>query len=449
MKNQKRYTICHTWSSWIPTNLGTLRVEFIGDNPLIDTAFKDTKYEKNYDSDSFLNDIIINNINISDTSCLLTRTLNLFRQSEYEASGHITFKKFIKNESIDFIFGTVEIFFEEKVSIKSNYKLYLSGAFFLSDITILTDPNDPSIKDIDFSTHEEDIVANALYNLIKRVVHGDNHHHAKIDTLISIHRLQTNKKLDSVSEHDIEKVKILNHISKSLKTMEKEIKTLPSKGCRDISLKTNSYNGMKGLLSYTKTFLNTFCTQTMQDKEDLTPYAKKILKNMENILESAEITTEHLSKILNDKKSTGTTLLTLLSIFIAMSILINAYIPFKPLDASEMLLQYKIRLILDTAMYLGMLYIFILRPMLCWTSGAKVQKSCTLEAKRIIFNDGYIAFFFISLLLVLTIFVGGYLWPFLRNFTTDYIYDTLKVIVMQDDNNAKPTVNNENNVTTH
>ncbi|MFA6193000.1 MAG: hypothetical protein WC665_11705 [Sulfurimonas sp.] len=394
----KQYDFKELWSSWIPTNLGKLQNEFIGNYDSLSDTFS-AKYIKRHVVDSTFSTqqvVEISDMKISDTACLVTTIFNFIFYEQIAPEGKITFDKLLDS---NVLIGLVQIKYPNKKTnletcISTNFKLFQNGAVFLNNISIKYNDSETDIALV--KNHEREI-ANALYNFLKRVVHGDNHHHAKIDTLVYVHQVPNNPDFSTLGEMDICFTDIQEHMSKKIKVKEREIKSNKQDNCDTWLKKIDVYHSLKGYFAYYKTFKNLF----IDDKGNK--------DSLENVLESAEVISDKIELIVANRKSYVTHVFALISIFIAIIVLSNNIInhPVSNIsnDLKTVIPLSLVAIYAFIALMVG--YYFILRPFFCGVSIKNTKPSCLLETIRQAHGNILSASIIIFLLLCI-IFVLSY-----------------------------------------
>lgn len=273
------------WYGWIPTNLGKIKFEFI-DEEYLKQQFKNIKIIKRE------NILELSNIDLSYISDTPWFASFFFWQKEYRST--LNLKIVQNNENFT---GSMSIIYENSIEFFVNFSISSNGkvAFTLKQIN--------NIVKIDYQSMLSEI-KQIFYVVLKSIVHGDSHHHQKIDTAIKI------------TENSFDTEKILDDMLLYLKTIEKNIKHMKTESIR---LKQNVLiEEVQGYISYIKTFVVIF------EQKGLSKLEKK-LKIAQNIKESLQATINKREKKYNSKEHFKTILLTIAALFIATNILINSF----------------------------------------------------------------------------------------------------------------------------
>lgn len=245
----------NAWYGWIPTNLGELQFEYITRDqntqtfPIRNFTFNVSKTSKNIEIDAS---------NISDT---LKWQDILVKENEFEE---------IRAEIATILINYSEQIFNGNISVKypsadkgysADFTIKLNGEACFTNLTYLN---------CDQPTEEKKKFHQlTLYILLKSIVHGDNHHHQKIDVALKV----TEKQFDVDA--------ILHNLLIHIKSIERNIKRLS--GCSAKIEAQQAYHELEGYISYCKTFYELFNTKIAQNAISL-----KLYKNLENIKTSAK-----------------------------------------------------------------------------------------------------------------------------------------------------------------
>jgi len=178
------------------------------------------------------------------------------------------------------------------------------------------------IKKINRVETKLDNIPNTIYTIIKNLIHGDNHHKQKIDTMVPVQQ----KKNFSYK-------KILSSLSENIKKNEFEAKRL-LKAKETYQVEYNIYyhinkltNNSKGILSYYNCFKSLFENEIKKENNDI------CTGKPESVIKSLEILLNEIKNELENKKAFLNTILVLLTIFISSNILfqLSTKTPFKDL----------------------------------------------------------------------------------------------------------------------
>lgn len=153
------------WFGWIPTNRGLLNYNFISLPKELDC--------KSVIKESFENKTKYSNLNLSYLSdSYIYSSFRFFSDSsEIPAIANIEFEN--KIESID---GKVEIIYKDYCKLISFFTCKLNGVVEFKDISY----------DIESLGNNLNDFKALIYVLIKTIIHGDAHHHQKIDVALPI-----------------------------------------------------------------------------------------------------------------------------------------------------------------------------------------------------------------------------------------------------------------------
>jgi|GEM_PF-2600066 len=288
-----------TYFGWIPTNLGFINFDLIGENE-DSLQYKETDISNsNYIS---IKDIDLNFISDSyfPKSSLVSK-LNK-NSKEYYLSGNIEFNK-EENKITGF----------STLTISKNKKL-LSKWYFHSKISFEIEYNgkikfynlkiDTNVEYYD--TFQEDI-AFIFYIIIKNTVHGNNHHHQKIDTALYI------------TKDEFKPFDILNNFAQHIKRLEYDVKSIDK--CFGKLKILNSKNEVDGYKSYIGTFIELFF-----DKNDKAIKAKVESKEkiIDNVIISLKANVEKQEVKNNFQVAFVLNMITFFAILISLNIFANA-----------------------------------------------------------------------------------------------------------------------------
>ncbi|MDQ7085470.1 MAG: hypothetical protein Q9M36_11325 [Sulfurovum sp.] len=229
------------WYSWIPTNLGVLDYNFITPKQMYSNFGKNIKFSE--DKTRFWN------LDLKNFKDSLSPYITTSHIKEISPTGTISFE--ILDSSLK---GRVSIYYADTFSIGFNYSLERNGKIRI-DSPYLGKSN--QIKDID--TALMDTFAQIAYMMIKQSLHGDSHHHQKIDYVLKVSR--------DIFPADI----IINTFAKHIKNVERDIKSLDT--CIGHLKAMNAIEEIRGYLSYVNTFFALY-------KEELSQESKVIVENM-------------------------------------------------------------------------------------------------------------------------------------------------------------------------
>ncbi len=273
------------WYGWIPTNRGKINFSFISEKNLRTIAPKQIfSFEKTK------NQIDIKSLEISATSD--SSNFNKYKKNTNKNIVELmTYTDVELRNNENLISGNIKVRNDEK-SFYSNFSIQLNG-----EICFSTD-DDFFIKDKDKS-----LIKTLMYIIIKTIIHGDSHHHQKIDIALQI------------TENSFDKNKIVDTFLDYIKLVERNIKGLNN--CESKLRSETAVEEIKGYISYLKTFNQLF-------KDDTTNFDKEI-RIAENLHESLKATVDKRKTKQAYKVTIITTLITFIGIFVSINILFNGF----------------------------------------------------------------------------------------------------------------------------
>jgi uncharacterized membrane protein len=264
-----QYVVGRSWYSWIPTNLGYLNFNYTADYNNLVNVFGENNFLIQLAEHS--KTIILNETNLSDLNCFIKKALDI---NEAKSTAKIVLNnKTVSNKIIgklqpSNICGTCNLTFLDNnniiLQINSKFNIERTGKIIIKDIIV--DYEDEYINTITYNDILNQTIANAIYTLIKKIIHGDNHHYQKVDTMIGVYA-------------EFEPRQILTDLGFQLKRLEKFVKTDDTKSLAliyDID-KKYAYNTAIGFQSYIQTFYNLFIKNKKETQ--LHFIAKKNIKN--------------------------------------------------------------------------------------------------------------------------------------------------------------------------
>lgn len=280
------------WSGWIPTNLGELQFEYITQEQN-QKNFPILKFDISEKKDEI--SITLDARKLSDSIKYYEILTKKSKWKEIQAK--VSYLKIIQKDK--HFEGNIVLKYS-MVSVSATFVVSLNGMVEFSNLSY-TDTN--VLKDDIIDNHRL-----ALYILLKSVIHGDNHHHQKIDVALK------------VTVGDFKPEIILHNLLIHIKSIERNIKRLSK--CSTKLAAQQAYHELEGYISYCKAFYEIFDIQGIE-----TPvYPKYQYNNLENIKNSAKAKIDKIDKENTFTKNFFTTLITLSALFIAINIL------NKPLD---------------------------------------------------------------------------------------------------------------------
>lgn len=288
----------NSWYGWIPTNLGELKFELIG-----------TQEKVNMNSKRILktnNKVVIHKLDfshISDTFCNNDLSFPflrlLYEEEEFYAKSDIEINLKKDNNSNNFYECSVSIFFNYSIYLSVNAIVEQNGKITIDFLSLST------LNRITLNRYEdcEEEFASIMYIILKSVIHGDNHHHQKIDTALIITK----------NLFDCEK--IYNNMNRYIKTVEHDIKTINK--CNGYQKIINSIHEMKGYYSYIESFKNLF-SDNLKDK---------VLIDSAKVITSLDATVNKQKEKFSFRKDTFTIVLSFLVFAVSLCILLNSLLP--------------------------------------------------------------------------------------------------------------------------
>jgi hypothetical protein len=198
---------------------------------------------------------------------------------------------------------------KEYKKISAEFTIERTGKLCIENVQYIID-SQMHVKNIDETKLTE---LTALYTLIKKVVHGDNHHFQKIDTMIGIYKEFVPKQiLTDLGFH-------IKRLDKFLKNESNDIGMILFSQDKE---KISSY--AKGFKSYIDTFNTLFNseleTTTLKSEENyFITY-----QNIDNTIKSIEAKSDSLKIVKNFSHNLRVLIFTLLGFFISANILISS-----------------------------------------------------------------------------------------------------------------------------
>lgn len=258
------------WFSWIPTNLGYLNYNYIADRNNLECVFGKNNFEKTKtakDISIFLRDTHLSDIN--EIAALLLEYDEVLSTAKLRFEKKDIFNETIqKNQPIG-ICGEISIDYANVLTMNATFDIHTNGSIVIEAIALQYDEN--TMNDPDLNVILSNTIANAMYTLIKKIVHGDKHHHQKIDTIIGVYT-----KFDPKQ--------ILTDLGFQIKRLEKYVK---AKNNTASALMYNSaveetHNTAMGFMSYIRTFHSTFIK--VKDEDEKSTHIS--LSGIENVISS-------------------------------------------------------------------------------------------------------------------------------------------------------------------
>jgi len=329
------------WFGWIPTNRGKINFSFISLNNINTISQK-------YNFESTNQQINIQNLDISIISDS-SKFTNFIKKNQQNTYSEITSFANIKIFNGDIFKGSIEIY-NEDISIKSDFEIKSTGEIEFYGY---------KSNEFEMFKNYEKEIQTVMYIIVKTIVHGDNHHHQKIDIALPITLDEFNAKI--IADTFVDYIKL---VEKNIKNQKKCYSNLRNK---ILVYEINGY------ISYFKTFLLLF-----DDAKELENH----LKYAENIFTSLKSTVEKRKAKENNNTSILTAIITFLGLFISINILMNGFWMGNDNNITKYISDNYLR---DTVM--GWSFIAIL-------SSFYFYISCTLHSK--LYYKWYYAFELVS-----------------------------------------------------
>jgi len=315
----KSEIITQKWYSWIPTNLGYLNYNYIADLNILKSVFGGNNVLKDKNQSNIK--IELENTHLSDINEIAS---SLLKYDEVLPKAILNFNKRLKfntttrkNQPIG-IFGDIIIEYDELLSISSDFDIRTNGLIEILNINI--NYNESEINELELTYILESTIANAIYTLIKKVVHGDKHHHQKIDTIIGVYTRFDPKQ-------------ILTDLGFQIKRLEKYIKNKDNVSSLAIfnNVIEEAHNTAVGFMSYIRTFHGLFINGVQEEKRKHNNKNHYIsLEGIENVVSSIKsIVDRNSNEIAHSNKKMLFTV-TLIALFASLNIFYSTLITDNP-----------------------------------------------------------------------------------------------------------------------
>ncbi|MBE0494741.1 MAG: hypothetical protein IBX48_10450 [Thiomicrospira sp.] len=274
--------LSQAWFGWIPTNRGQIEFSYIG-----------------------LPDDLAGSFEIVNTEHIHFKRIHL----DYLSDTLPFAKYFVKKSASREYYATADVALQkqgQQIHGSVNVSYPLAGKNLELDAEFVIEVNSGVIEfnGLRLSSHDDlltagviDQLRTTLYILIKTLVHGDAHHHQKIDIALPI----------VVGQFDAAQVSsgLLDYI----KLAERNIKK--SKNCESMLRVSNLLEELNGFKAYFQTFAILF--------DD--PVLKKHLQLAENVISSAKAHHEKRMHKARYKEGLQTAVITFIGLFISTSLL--------------------------------------------------------------------------------------------------------------------------------
>lgn len=282
-----------TWYCWVPTNLGELSFNFITLNQVKKRFTDSAKYSNRFGTKVFFD---------LDLSFIID-TLDAFLITSRDKD-ESPFSVISINDNGDDFSGKLSIFYRDSIKIISQYKVYRDGKVKIENLKYKILSNE-----LDFPTDPDDDLfdtfAQISYMIIKNTLHGDNHHHQKIDYVLEVQR------------ENFDACEILKTFGRHIKHVENDIKHIST--CTGHLKAKNSAEEVKGYISYAKTFVKLYANDISGNCENQICFLQNISASL-----NANVTVKNNNHTYLD--SFITIFLTFFALLVSSSILIaNIY----------------------------------------------------------------------------------------------------------------------------
>lgn len=294
MQNTKVYIIEKDWYSWIPTNLGQLNFAYIGDSSSLHKVFGSNSFKVQSTSPSNKT-IHLQNTNLSDLN-FINNFLNKITEAKDSAVINIT-------DESNYFQGTVTIEYNKKVEIKGDFVVKINGEVKISNVSITYDTD--KVNTIKSTPILDNTIVTAIYTVLKKVIHGDNHHEQKIDTFIGVYVESFNP------------IKILDSFAATIKSRERVVKDSTRNNCYYKQQKMLSAIEIDGYISYIETFNILF--KTTENEASL----KEKIQYIKNVAQSLKASVEKIKFDLDSTQKHITLFMTFMAFIVSINIIHN------------------------------------------------------------------------------------------------------------------------------
>ncbi len=275
------------WYSWIPTNLGILDYKFITHSQMSSNFGKNIKISEDKNS----NTLRYWNLDLKNFKDSLSSYLTVSKGKEIIPMGTISFSP----ASHRTLQGIVTINFSDSFRVQFHYRLNIHGK------VCIYNPSFQSYKIQYIDKSYFDIFAQITYMIIKQSLHGDSHHHQKIDYVLKV-------QADTFPVDAI-----IYTFAKHIKNVERDIKSLDT--CIGHLKALNAIEEIRGYISYSNTFYELH-------RDSMSSSSKTIVKNMKNVVSSLEATVAKKHNHFTYLDTAKTTILTIFTIITSLLLLL-------------------------------------------------------------------------------------------------------------------------------
>lgn len=270
------------WTGWIPTNKGEIDFNYIELPDFI-------KSQKNVSYQASLKKRTYEYLDVSylSDSYRYKQYLkkNTKKQTETKINADISFEKHTNN-----IGGKIKITYVDFITIESDFVINPNGVIEFYTFEVSTNIQD-FVKEI----------KTLIYVLVKTIVHGDAHHHQKIDIALDIVEGKFDAKVVSKS--------FLNYIKLAEKNTKK------TNNCESILRNENIVYEIEGYMTYFESFKELF--EDAQIEKDI-KFAKNVMNSLKNTVAKRRNKEVFSSSII-------TTTIAFFGILISTNILFNGF----------------------------------------------------------------------------------------------------------------------------
>lgn len=294
------------WYSWIPTNIGILSFNYIAQKETLEEVFNEKNIDINKTIDSI--ELTIKRTNLSDINSIVKRILNLeeiYPSAKIKINKKSKYDDKLDKDIIEKFDGNIELYYKVGsvilIKFNANFEIELNGKIVISPIRFIYSDNEKNrvIIEDEKVIYKTSIVA--IYTIIKKVVHGDNHHHQKIDTMIGVYK-------------DFSYCQIITDLGFQIKRIEKFVRLNRNNHKNifnyDISIADKVSDGF---ISYLETFGDLF------KKDECNTHHLK-LENIKNLQKSIIASTQIYNKDNDNQLKIFSAIISIIALFMALNI---------------------------------------------------------------------------------------------------------------------------------
>ena len=319
-----------SWFSWIPTNIGYLNFNYIADERSLISVFgkNNFKLEKKSNINLTLYNTNLSDLNPAIRELFIKEEIPCIAKLRFNNISH--FNNLLNKTQSSGVKGHCNLYYKDSLSllmkVNSKFKIQSNGKIEIYDFKIIY--NSDKVEDINLEDDNTilNTIVNALYTLIKKVSHGDNHHFQKIDTMIGVYT-------KFVPEQ------ILTDLGFQIKRIDKFVKS-NEKSVFDILYhqdKSMSDIMANGFMSYINTFYELFLKTpptasvraSVRTSSRTSTTGNKYIKyeNIVNTVQSINAGVQKHKQVLEKKKNAFTFVLSMFALVAAYNILFSNLIP--------------------------------------------------------------------------------------------------------------------------